>query len=1048
MQSITAELSKQGSESNCDYSVIETALARFADILVYKSPEVVSAIPRDAVCTAIVTVIARCTSPAIIDRALVVAANFIHVCEASIPLFLRLDVLKLLSGKIDCVSDSTASDILEICVMIGRSNQEQIIRKFHLNQILKHVGRCRPAEQRRAMALVQQICEAGNGDRFNHCIPLLTPFFEGNAGLRQFAIGSFLGIITNAGRLPKSAFPVIARLTSTVTDLSLLKAITHAMRLLRGRRGTAIAAVRTDLDWGQLLGFVLGGRSADFSGEALRLLLECLPPVGTPLCSILNIQQTEADNHIQRAIPRIKGVLQAIVVGGVPGSRLALLALTQALVSVHEQLPPDIYASLGGFLDNHEGALIVLHCALTIGNPKLLVKSGIFYTLQNVAIPQVRMNQWYVSGIGELATRCKSHLAQPVAQFAGLGALLDFLTTEQVSPLLFEAQGLIEMATHLLRNHPRGEFLDISPLAAICCELLDRVSFELSKEEGTITTAQSMAEVSLYYTVLCEGATHRQVTLRSTSSFIGFEAWMNENNGISAREIVVRLPNVSRSRIESMSHTEKGILYRYFEVPGYQRYSFELDGKPFSPNDSPYHATCQTLTSVGGMRTCRPVVTLTPEVKPCRKLRCRCEPRPVPLSPRLAALLDLADAIHAFDPLLPLQAPVLEARLHDCIPRTIFPIIVGYSTVLTAVFSHPFLFSLRMKADLFRIVSLDIYSAMLFTHGCLCHGDKKLVTGRNFVTVTVRRDEILEDGIRVIRNFGAGPAHMDLVFEGEIGFGSGITYEFLDLFARRLARRDLGLWRDNGEGEFAFTNIGLFPSPRADPELFYVIGLLCGKALSMTAALPLPFSEQFFRFIDGEELTISEIDEDFGRAIAAKDDLIAAEIPFTYPGLDDLLLVENGDEVFVTDDNYEQYVRLIHEKTCGNGLAPVRRMFRRGLFSVIEDGVWNKMTAKEKAMLISGESEDVSMVDLETHISFEHGYDARCPQKTMLFETICEIGGDMRKNLFKFITGCVPLPIGRLVSRTLITVASRIDGDGQSADETLAMASTCTHPFR
>jgi hypothetical protein len=112
-----------------------------------------------------------------------------------------------------------------------------------------------------------------------------------------------------------------------------------------------------------------------------------------------------------------------------------------------------------------------------------------------------------------------------------------------------------------------------------------------------------------------------------------------------------------------------------------------------------------------------------------------------------------------------------------------------------------------------------------------------------------------------------------------------------------------GLWRDSGEGEYAFTKIELFPSPTADLELFYVFGLLCGKTLSMTAALPLPLSEQFFKFIDGETLTVADIDDDFAKSLAAKDDLVLLEIPFTYPGIDDLLLIENGDEICVTEDN-------------------------------------------------------------------------------------------------------------------------------------------------
>jgi E3 ubiquitin-protein ligase TRIP12 len=231
--------------------------------------------------------------------------------------------------------------------------------------------------------------------------------------------------------------------------------------------------------------------------------------------------------------------------------------------------------------------------------------------------------------------------------------------------------------------------------------------------------------------------------------------------------------------------------------------------------------------------------------------------------------------------------------------------------------------------------------------------------------------------------------------------------------------------------------------------MFYVIGLLCGKTLAMNAALPLPLSEQFFRFLDGEELTVADIDQAFAQALAAKEDLVALEIPFSYPGIDELLLVDGGDELCVTDENYDEYVRLVQDFTYGAKLEALRKQFLKGLFSVIENGVWDRLTACEKVMLLSGDTHEVTMGDLEAHVSFEHGYDAHCPQRIMLFETICEMDGRQKQHLFKFITGCERLPVGGLSALTpKITVARRVSREGQAPDETLPTASTCTHYFK
>jgi hypothetical protein len=168
------------------------------------------------------------------------------------------------------------------------------------------------------------------------------------------------------------------------------------------------------------------------------------------------------------------------------------------------------------------------------------------------------------------------------------------------------------------------------------------------------------------------------------------------------------------------------------------------------------------------------------------------------------------------------------------------------------------------------------------------------------------------------------------------------------------------------------------------------------------------------------------------KSLPVKDDFVLLKIRFTDPRINDLLLIENGDEIFVTEDNYAEYVRLVEDFTCGGRLAAVRKRFLKGLFSVIEKGVWNCLTTGERLFLIS-----------------DNGYAARCPQRRMFVEAVCEFDEHLRRQFLKFITGCERLPIGGLAALTpKISVARRISLNGQSADETLPTASICTHYFK
>jgi hypothetical protein len=52
---------------------------------------------------------------------------------------------------------------------------------------------------------------------------------------------------------------------------------------------------------------------------------------------------------------------------------------------------------------------------------------------------------------------------------------------------------------------------------------------------------------------------------------------------------------------------------------------------------------------------------------------------------------------------------------------------------------------------------------------------------------------------------------------------------------------------------------GLFPRPDADRDVFYLLELLCWKALAMGIVLPLPLSEAFFKLISERIVEIMEI---------------------------------------------------------------------------------------------------------------------------------------------------------------------------------------------
>jgi E3 ubiquitin-protein ligase TRIP12 len=294
---------------------------------------------------------------------------------------------------------------------------------------------------------------------------------------------------------------------------------------------------------------------------------------------------------------------------------------------------------------------------------------------------------------------------------------------------------------------------------------------------------------------------------------------------------------------------------------------------------------------------------------------------------------------------------------------------------------------------------------------------------------------------------------IDVRFDGEVGSGIGPTHEFCGLLAKQLCQKSLNLWRNTDTdpaNPYAFTPIGLFPRPDADVELFYVLGLLCGKVLSMNMTLSIPLSEEFIRFCGGENLALSDVDSELAASLLHLGDLIEAEIPFTYPGIESLELMPRGKMILVTRTNVKRYVDAVTDFTSGEKLAGVRERFNAGLFAVLEGGIWDGLPARDRLLLITGEEAELTLAGLQEHVVFSHGYDQRSPQARMLLEVVAEFNGAMQRNWLLFVTGCERLPIGGLGSLApKITVAQRLPDDpGQDPDDTFPTASVCFHYFK
>jgi hypothetical protein len=846
-------------------------------------------------------------------------------------------------------------------------------------------------------------------------------------------------------------FPLVAEVIRNCLDMddSICSIIGSLRRLVRSPPHF-LAILPSSPDFGLLL-----GASPPVAAASIRLILELVPSIGAPFSGIGDVpdhtlpQTPDSLPFYTNLLP----VLEDYIKSADNPSELALLAIGSILKVTRSTVNPALYQYLIRFSTSERSAPAVMYVIANAGEDDFVARTGVFHALKSAVITEGPVSQWYYESLAALEARVAPFFRDfaMLLQCDSLTDFLAFMVCFPVSPFAFEGVGLLDASMRLLQSHDRRVGVHLQALADVAVGLLELAPLPEIYNFFPGRAPDSFAKQQLRWNLLVDGNMIRDISIPHFSAFVAIEALMNERQGITTAVLSEAFPDLSRGRIENLTITERGFLYRKAAPEGYIRYSFRVNGVVYSALDSTYHTFTRSLPKQDAYPSTFLTIELIPEVGGAGRLQGVSAMREQQFDDRLNKLLKFAELIHEVDP----QAKLLCRPLEDRIaPHTqgFYPFVGMFSPLLNIVFGHPYLFSISLKSRMFRLSSLDMYSALSYAHFSIMGGESKFREGRSFWSPIIHRDNVLSDGIALLREFGPGPMHLDAQFEGEPGFGAGPTRELFDLLAKELSKVSLNIWRHNSakagkKSEYAFTEVGLFPRPDADPELFYVIGLLCGKALAMDITLPLPLSDAFLKRVTNQPLTIGMVDATYAKVLENKDDLVGLD--FVYPGIETLELVPNGADREVTSANVDEYVKLIVDFTIGSKLDKIVERFTDGFHSVVERGLWERLSPADMKALIMGEEAVLTVEELDKCVKFQHGYGPNSPQKAMLFETILGLDDDDRMKFFQFVTGCERLPIGGLSAlHPKITVARRSPDDGADPDEALPTVATCTNYFK
>jgi E3 ubiquitin-protein ligase TRIP12 len=364
--------------------------------------------------------------------------------------------------------------------------------------------------------------------------------------------------------------------------------------------------------------------------------------------------------------------------------------------------------------------------------------------------------------------------------------------------------------------------------------------------------------------------------------------------------------------------------------------------------------------------------------------RCYYGIRKMPLA-EIKPVFDLLGLVHKLD--LGIDV-VCELFAKHLLPKLAsFTLVIGrFSYAVAAVTNYPFLFLIWIRLLILRLTAMNAVRSAVYLNEHLLDGREHFHGNLHVVHCHVERKSAYPDGIIIFERLGPSRCMLEVMFNREVGTGLGPTREFFQLFSGELVRNGT-LWRVDQRN-------GLFPRPAADPHMFWIIGVLCAKAIAQECLLSLPIDPLFFDIVRGniDEETCAKIDPDLMESLTDKSGLM--HLQFVYPDKDAGEMIPGGADIDVTEENVEAFVTLVKETLICGHLAAA---FKSGFENVISWDALNMFTPREILELLNGTAiPPFTMEELKASITPGQGYQEGSPQLNWLFCVLMELDEQQR----------------------------------------------------
>lgn len=290
--------------------------------------------------------------------------------------------------------------------------------------------------------------------------------------------------------------------------------------------------------------------------------------------------------------------------------------------------------------------------------------------------------------------------------------------------------------------------------------------------------------------------------------------------------------------------------------------------------------------------------------------------------------------------------------------------------------------------------------------------------------LNVRRQYVFEDSYHQLQGRSGDEikyGKLTVRFYDEEGVDAGgVSREWFSVLARQMFDPNYALFKTSAADKLTYQpNRASWANPD-HLSFFKFVGRVIGKAIYDGRLLDAYFTRSFYKHILGRAVDyrdVEAIDPEYYKSLVwmlENDITDIIDLTFSvetddFGNMKTIDLLPNGREIPVTEENKQEYVRLITEQKLTVAIKDQINAFLDGFHDIISEQLISIFNEQELELLISG-MPDIDIDDWKNNTEYQ-GYTQASPQINWFWRAVRSFDQEERAKLLQFATGTSKVPL-------------------------------------